>query len=244
MTLSADPQSEMSFEVSIPSALLLNPNIDPACVKLFAFIKSLTRAHGYCFASNGYLAKLMGTTARSVQRYLMALKNEEYLEIEIDTIENQCKRKIFLGKKVKKEPRPDNAVVPPRQICRTPTTDLSCISLYSISNIEEEKPPIVPQKGTVEELSFPPFVKLKKTEYDALIAKRGKPAVDEMIATMNDDIESKGRKPYENYAAALRNWFRLRDQRSGTGAFIRAPVDKAQRDIDGNDLNAKLSKVF
>jgi hypothetical protein len=219
MILSSDPQSEMSFEVSIPSALLLNPNIDPACVKLFAFIKSLTRAHGYCFASNGYLAKLIRTSDRSVKRYLLILKNEGYLEIEFDTTEHQCKRKIFVGKKLKNEGGQDKDVLGVGQGCPGGRTDLSCISLYSISKIEEGNiPPIAPLKEEpVEEIAFVPYVRIKKTEYETLAASYGKEALDEMIASMNDHIAANGKKPYKDYAAAIRNWFRRRNSTPNQG---------------------------
>ena len=220
MSIPDDIHNEMSFEVSIPSALLLNRNVDPACVKLFAFIKSLTRAHGYCFASNGYLARLMGTTNRSVQRYLMILRDEGYLEIEFDTTKHQCTRKIFIGKKPKKEGGQDKPVVPPRQICRTPTTDLSHISLYSISNKEEGNiPPIAPQKEEpIEEVAFGPFVKLQKKEYEALSAAFGKQELEEMIASMNDHMAANGKKPYKDYAAAIRCWFRRKELTQNQGS--------------------------
>lgn len=52
------------------------------------------------------------------------------------------------------------------------------------------------------------FVKLTDVEYSSLVQKFGKDRINAKIEEMNDYISSTGRKPYEDYAATLRNWFR------------------------------------
>lgn len=93
-----------------------------------------------------------------------------------------------------------------------------------------------------EMICFSPLVNLKKIEYDEFVLKRGKQVVDQVIEEMNDFLIATGKK-YKNYAAALRNWFRRRDQ-NPKSAYFRIMPDKKQRDIEGNDLNEHLNSVF
>ena len=244
----------MSFEVSIPSRLLLDKKIDPSCIKIFAFIKSLTRAHGYCYASNKYLAQSMGTCERSVQRYLKVLADEGYIEIIFDVTKLQTQRKIYLGTKLDKKGGVDKSVTPPSQACHTPTTDLSYINKSNIRVIEEEiekeiykekdpSPPKIPEK---EEMKFGEYVHLPKEDYETFCSKRGKDKVDDMVESINDYILSHGAKPYKDYSATLRAWFKKDDKQSKVISNFK-PLnikDKKQRDKDGNDLNSALDSVF
>lgn len=60
--------SDLSFDAVIPSALLFNENLEPSALKLYAFVRGLTRAQGHCFATNTYLSKCIRTDERTVQR--------------------------------------------------------------------------------------------------------------------------------------------------------------------------------
>lgn len=64
------------------------------------------------------------------------------------------------------------------------------------------------EKKDIERNPFGLFIKLSLTEKEALEKEHGKESVDKMIETMNDWIEARGKSPYTNYAAALRNWFK------------------------------------
>jgi hypothetical protein len=60
----------------------------------------------------------------------------------------------------------------------------------------------------VDFLSIGKFVKLSKDIYTSLCNEYGKGKVDDIIASMNDWIAAKGKKPYKDYAAAIRQWIR------------------------------------
>ena len=73
---------------------------------------------------------------------------------------------------------------------------------------KEEIPPN-PQKGEKEK--YGSHVELSKKEYEDLVATWGKQVVEAMIAEMNDWHLAKGKNPYKDYAAALRQWIRKRE---------------------------------
>ena len=105
--------SQLSFDTVIPSAILINEKVDMKAVKLYAFIKGLTKAYGYCFATNEYLSNLMKSDVRSIQRWLIMLKKEGYLEIETDRNGIHWQRRLYVSDKFKKNLRKDMDVTPP-----------------------------------------------------------------------------------------------------------------------------------
>jgi len=58
--------------------------------------------------------------------------------------------------------------------------------------------------------SYGSHVKLGADEYNELIAKHGETVIRDIIEEINDYIDSKGLKPYKNYAATIRNWLKRR----------------------------------
>ncbi len=105
--------NDISFEVSMPSIVLLNKKIDDSAKILFGFIKGLTKAHGYCFATNSYLAQLMDSSSESVQRWLRQLKEEGFIEIETEKNGIHWQRHIYVGFDLKKCLRMVNDNTPP-----------------------------------------------------------------------------------------------------------------------------------
>lgn len=89
--MSQDKFKDLSFDAVIPSHLLLNRNLEPNAKILYAFIRNLTKKEGYCYASNSYLAELMDVDIRSVQIWLVSLKQQGYIEVEQDV-----QRRIYL----------------------------------------------------------------------------------------------------------------------------------------------------
>lgn len=74
-------------------------------------------------------------------------------------------------------------------------------------NIEVAVPP-KPEK-TREVLFFHgPHVKLSAKDYSELVDKYGIEAIRSVIDRLNDWMDAKGRSPYKDYAAAIRNWMR------------------------------------
>ena len=105
----------LSFEVCLPSAILFNQNIEPNAIKLYAFVKGLTKTEGYCFASNDYLAQCMQCDISTVKRLLGSLAKEGFIKIETDKTTIHWSRKIFVGVDFKKCLRRLKNAPPPAQ---------------------------------------------------------------------------------------------------------------------------------
>ncbi len=72
----------LSFDAVIPSVLLFNENLEPNAIKLYAFVRGLTKAHGYCFAMKG-----------PSNVYYPVLKTKDSLKLK-------QKKAVFTGKDV------------------------------------------------------------------------------------------------------------------------------------------------
>jgi len=68
----------------ITAQVLYDKNLKSSEKLLIAVINNLRNESGYCFASNKYLAELMGTSWRSVQRYLSTLEEKGYVSKVIE----------------------------------------------------------------------------------------------------------------------------------------------------------------
>jgi hypothetical protein len=97
---------EISYDAVIPSIILFNENLEPAAIKLYALIKSLSRMYGYCFASNDFLAEALKVDIRTIKRWLSSLAKEGYLSSDVNQEEGNS-RKIYLGTKMSR-PRDKN----------------------------------------------------------------------------------------------------------------------------------------
>ena len=161
--------NDLSFEVSIPSTVLLNPNINDSCVKLFAFIKGLTRAHGYCYATNEYLAKCMNTSVASVKRWLKQLKDEGCIEIVTDKEGIHWQRHIYLGVNLKKCLRRLTSELAPAHSQAGSSSQLS--HRLDIVNKNIENNTLVPSKSGTEEISLK-IENLKKKIYETIKSKK------------------------------------------------------------------------
>jgi hypothetical protein len=87
--------NDLSFDAVIPSALLLNENIEPNAIKLYAFVRGLTKAHGYCYATNEYLAACMKLSESQTRTLLKSLEDEKFIRKKFDP--ETGNRQIYLG---------------------------------------------------------------------------------------------------------------------------------------------------
>ena len=99
-----------------------------------------------------------------------------------------CEHKIEIGE-------------PQNQDCKNTTPIPDTIKPYA--KPEREAPP-APKGETT--LSFGKHVKLLESEYLKLCEVNTKVRIDFLIEKMNNYLSASGRKPYKDYAAALRNW--------------------------------------
>jgi len=97
--------NDFGFEISIPMVMFMDKELDSSAIRLFAFVKGLTRAHGYCYATNGYLANLMDCCEKTVSSLLSKLSSLGYLEIQTTKHGINWQRHIFLSVGIKKSLR-------------------------------------------------------------------------------------------------------------------------------------------
>lgn len=71
--------SNKSWYAVLTADILYNKEISAKQKVLYAIISNLANEKGYCFASNNYLAELMGTSARSLQRDLKELEDKRLI---------------------------------------------------------------------------------------------------------------------------------------------------------------------
>ena len=79
-------------------------------------------------------------------------------------------------------------------------------------HIKEHTPPKSPSGPPPDPdvCVFGKFVKLSKKDYEEISELYGKQVLEGLIAEMNDYLASSGKKPYDDYAAALRQWIKRR----------------------------------
>lgn len=73
---------KFSFDVTVEMQIVLDKDLTNTAKLLYTIITSLAKTNNTCFASNFYLAKLLNTTTRQVQRCLELLKNKGYIIVD------------------------------------------------------------------------------------------------------------------------------------------------------------------
>lgn len=199
---------ELSFDAVLPSAILLNENIEPNAIKLYAFVRGLTKGSGYCYASNEYLSKCMKCDESTVKRLLKSLKMEGFLEIHTNKEGIHWQRHIYIGDGFKKCLRRLKNKTPPAQNQAPPSSKMSHNRRYSIGDIEkkyiinpnpasQESSPSAPPSASASGLStfflskikerYPEFKEPQKEKWDMemdkllRIDKRGLEKTQELI---------------------------------------------------------------
>jgi DNA-binding MarR family transcriptional regulator len=213
--MSKDPcLEELSFDAVLPSAILLNENIEPNAIKLYAFVRGLTKVMGYCYASNEYLSKCMKCDESTVKRLLKSLKEEGFIEIHTNKEGIHWQRHIYVGMGFNKCLRRLKNELPPAQNQAPPSSKMSHNRRYSMEDIENKETPPTPLQGDAPNgavvRSFGKFVKMTEEEYSKLCEVHGEPLVVDMIEQVNDYLASSGKKSYKDFAAAIRQWIRRR----------------------------------
>ena len=94
---------KFSFDVTVEMQIVLDKDLTNTAKLLYTIITSLAKTNNTCFASNDYLAKLLNTSTRHVQRCLLDLKNKGYIIVdfvnEIRTITPAIQKIVELREK-------------------------------------------------------------------------------------------------------------------------------------------------
>lgn len=82
------------YSAIIPASLRYDRNVSANAKMLFCEIDALSRAYGYCWASEEYFADMFGVSAKSIHRWIKELAEYEHIFVEKTDVE-------FGGKKMK-----------------------------------------------------------------------------------------------------------------------------------------------
>lgn len=193
---------------------------------LLAEIDSLDDPEKGCYASNKYFMDFFDESERKIQTGLSRLKNLGYIIYEKFDGRIRTLRSNFYGDKSlfntsEARENSDKSLFNTPEI--TKSSPLGCENHHPSfigrpiepdnkaynKDKKEEHPPNPPEGGSVRE-ACGAFVKLTKSEREALEGVYGASRVGELIEEINDYLASTGKKPYKDYAAAIRQWARRR----------------------------------
>lgn len=88
--------NEPSYYIVIPGFVRSNTTISPSAKLLYGEIASKCNVKGFCWATNKFLADLMGCNIRSIQRYITELQSENLIKIDLQKGDDGTLRNIFL----------------------------------------------------------------------------------------------------------------------------------------------------
>jgi hypothetical protein len=213
----------------IPREIWLHPELLPLEMMLWAEIHSLySREHKGCFATNDYLAEKFHVSERYIREMISKLKAlnlivEVSFNGRVRVIRARMPEEDFESEEEFQADRncssgQGGTAVPGRQEPQFRPTYKEYTSRVNKNNNTPPNPKkgetpdgVKPAKaGRVCE-SFGSHVKLTKEEHKDLIDAHGEATISSIIEEMNDYCLASKPKGYSNYAAAIRQWLRKRD---------------------------------
>lgn len=212
-----------SYFAVIPVTVLYDERLKPIERLLYGTIVLLTSKEGFCFASNGYLAKLYKCSDVSISRHINQLQKCGYISVEI---KDNYQRKIYVDM-VNKIDKGDY------QNLQGGTSEMirgfinSDKGVYqnrqdiNISHIDNLK---VKNKGkeiSKEKHRYGEYKNVLLSD-DELAKLKAEFPVDweERIERVSEYCASKG-KTYKNYLATIRTWARNEQKKTDQPARIR-----------------------
>lgn len=198
----------------IPKEIWLNENLTPTEKFAWAEVHSLyDKDKGGCWASNEYLAEFLCITSDHAGRVIAKLKKLGLMEqVSFDGRTRVLKSRLLAKSlnivETSTQVRPgieagaESASMPPYS------------SSYPKKKVDDEytkkEPPCVGFSvlTKTESKLFGKSVQLTIEAHEELEAKYGKDLVAEVIEQINDYLAATGKKPYKDYAAAIRNWIK------------------------------------
>jgi len=193
---------------------------------LLAEIHSLDDPERGCYASNQYFMEFFNERERKIQEGLSKLKQLGYIVQEkfdgrVRTLRANFNVDKTLFSTSDTQKRGDKTLFSTSGMSKT--APLACGNPHPSpigdfietdnkgynKDKKEEHPPNPPEGGSTRE-ACGAFVKLTKSEREALEEVYGSERVGGIIEEINDYLASTGKKPYKDYAAAIRQWARRR----------------------------------
>lgn len=96
---------------NLPAHVTFDKKVGRSIQPFLKELVNLAKKEGHCFASNGYLAKRLCASSRTVQRWLAALQRAKYIKITLDKKGFGVTRKIYVSKEFQKSYNHDKNVV-------------------------------------------------------------------------------------------------------------------------------------
>ena len=87
---------EHNYYAHIPAPVLLCKELEPNAKILVAHIAALSRQQGFCWASNKYLADLFDVDTRTVQRWIEALRDKGFIQVDLERQGIRTTRKLWI----------------------------------------------------------------------------------------------------------------------------------------------------
>ena len=184
-----------------------------------------------------YLAKVLGCCEEKIYKIINALISIGYCYRYQEKINNKFGKVVTIFfesleecaefKKCLPHPVFPDAEVPDAEKPALLNNDIK-LKNDSLAKANERgasaSPP--PQEKPKKEklINFGKYVKLLPSEYEELKIIYGHKPLDEMIESMNDWLQSKGAKPYKEYAPAIRRWFKTHTPKEKNYAAKGSPV--------------------
>lgn len=239
--------AQIRYDCVLPAAIFFNKNLCPACIKLYAMVRNLTKVHGYCFATNSYLSKLLETDKRTIQRQLASLKDEGYLEIFMGKIGEKSQRKIYLSDEFQKIFTGDKNVM--GGVTKMSPIKEKNINKYSSSStaspsLSRSEP--LPVAHSNSEPPSPEALKLAKLFSSSLIKFNPKALIDEretaeVFASMQKQIQSVG---VEEMCASIKFLFEMEDSYWRKGVHDAKAFQKALPSILKQMLQSQAAQKY
>lgn len=83
------------LRLNIPVSLFKDKSISIYERQIYEMIDFLSRQKGYCWATNGTLAEILGISQRTITRSLSKLEEKGYIKKEIKIYKGQTRRKVY-----------------------------------------------------------------------------------------------------------------------------------------------------
>ena len=144
MSATNSEKERPAYWAILPAPVRYDASLPASAKLIYAEISALTGKRGYCFASNEYLMDLFDVSERTLQRHLKALEQRGWIKI-LDGEGGAGRRKIYAGINPLANPDKNDGVTP---TILSPNPDKNVAHNNKSNKIEEQDPPIVPQRGT------------------------------------------------------------------------------------------------
>lgn len=197
-----------AYYAVIPATIRYDSRISANAKLLYGEITALCNEKGFCWATNGYFAKLYSVTARSIKTWISSLEEMGYITVNVrykndgKTVDSRCisiNDTCDLASPVVKKTSP-----PREENFTTPGEENFPYNNKIYNNTFNNKKEIYKEKETKHRYGEYKNVLLTDTEFEKLKAEYPLDHKDR-IERLSCYIESTG-KTYKNHLATIRNW--------------------------------------